>query len=83
MNCCFFNRFFIVPGLPFVPSVLVGCKCDLKDKIIEKITKEAKDLAMKEFFVYGNSNEEKLKQMPILFETSSKENIGIPEVFER
>jgi GTPase SAR1 family protein len=71
-----------IPGLPFSPCVLVGCKCDLKDQIDSKTTNEAKEMAKKQFFLTGTPDETKVKQMPYFFETSAKENINIQEVFD-
>jgi GTPase SAR1 family protein len=71
-----------IPGLPFAPCVLVGCKCDLKDQIENKTTMEAKEMAKKQFFLIGTPDETKLKQMPYFFETSAKENINIQEVYD-
>eukprot|EP01080_Neovahlkampfia_damariscottae_P007890 gene7890-12358_t len=70
------------PGLPYVPSVFVGCKCDLIDKIDKTTTKMAQQVALKEFFIFGKPDKQKLLTMPIFFETSAKEDKGVQEAFE-
>ena len=67
-----------VNGNPFVPSVLVGCKCDIDSdsKAISKDKGEA--FAKKQLFIDTDPQDD----VPYFFETSSKKNINVNEAFE-
>eukprot|EP01080_Neovahlkampfia_damariscottae_P008890 gene8890-840_t len=66
-----------ITGNPFVPSILVGCKCDADEEF--KISKEkGKAFAKEQLFIETDPDD----TIPYFFETSAKKNINVNEAFE-
>eukprot|EP01080_Neovahlkampfia_damariscottae_P004031 gene4031-7320_t len=69
-----------VPGLPFIPSVLIGCKCDMVDKKKVK-TEVGKEFADQYLFTEYEADEKILQKDKYFLETSAKDNINIDDAF--
>lgn len=59
-----------VPGMPFFPSVVIGCKCDVPKDLIKVNAKQGLEFA--EDVLFPNSKPLKGKEYPYFFETSGK-----------
>jgi GTPase SAR1 family protein len=67
-----------IEGNPFVPSVLVGCKCDVKEELYQVTKKDAMKVGQQLLFVDTSPEED----VPYFFETSAKKNVNVMESFE-
>jgi GTPase SAR1 family protein len=67
-----------VAGNPFIPSVLVGCKCDVKEELYQVSKKDAMKVGQQLLFVDTSPEED----VPYFFETSAKKNVNVMESFE-
>ena len=66
-----------VPGLPFIPAVILGCKCDMIDKKSVK-TEEGLEFAAEMLFPETDPDLKVLEGTEYFLETSAK---GIPSKF--